>query len=124
MERKTDEKIKDKNQSKTDLQILPEIKSGQTIKVHQKVKEGDKERIQIFEGIVIAHKGGRSKSATITVRKISADIGVERIFPLHSPQISKIEIVKKGRVRRSKLYFLRHSRKQLNDQIKIEKTKS
>jgi large subunit ribosomal protein L19 len=79
---------------------------GDTIKVHLKVKEGDKERIQVFEGIVIAKRGSGSK-ATFTVRKISFGIGVERIFPLHSKMIEKIEVVRRAKVRRAKLYYLR-----------------
>ena len=86
---------------------IPDIKPGDTIKVHQKIKEGDKERIQIFEGIVIAKKHGKGISATITVRKVVEGVGVERIFPIHSPSIDKIEIIKRGKVRRSKLYYLR-----------------
>ena len=84
-----------------------DIRPGDTIKVHQKIKEGDKERIQIFEGIVIARKHGKGISATITVRKVVEGVGVERIFPVHSPSVAKIEVVKSGKVRRSKLYFLR-----------------
>jgi large subunit ribosomal protein L19 len=84
----------------------PAIKSGDTVRVHVKVREGEKERIQIFEGIVIGmHRGGAG--ATFTVRKISFGQGVERIFPLHSPVIDRIDIVRSARVRRSKLYFLR-----------------
>jgi len=86
---------------------LPEIRPGDTIKVHQKIKEGDKERIQIFEGIVIAAKHGKGISATITVRKVVDGVGVERVFPIHSPSLDKIEVVKHGKVRRSKLYYLR-----------------
>ena len=93
--------------NKLQLKKMPEIKSGCTVKVHQKIKEGDKERIQIFEGIVIARKHGQGINSTITVRKVTDGIGVERIFPVHSPSIEKIEVVKKGKVRRSKLYYLR-----------------
>ena len=85
----------------------PDIRPGQTVKVYQKVKEGDKERIQVFEGLVIAKKGGQGISATFTVRKISSGYGVERTFPLHSPKTEKVEIIKKGKVRRAKLYYLR-----------------
>ena len=84
----------------------PAIKSGDTVRVHVKVREGEKERIQIFEGVVIGmHRGGAG--ATFTVRKISFGQGVERIFPLHSPVIERIDIVRSARVRRAKLYFLR-----------------
>lgn len=93
--------------NKTQLKQTPDIKSGYTVKVHQKIKEGDKERIQIFEGIIIARKHGQGINSTITVRKVSDGIGVERIFPVHSPSIDKIEVVKAGKTRRSKLYYLR-----------------
>ena len=86
---------------------LPDLRPGDTIKVHQKIKEGDKERIQIFEGIIIAKKHGSGIPGTITVRKVVDGIGVERVFPIHSPSLSKIEVVKHGRARRSKLYYLR-----------------
>lgn len=86
---------------------MPEIKPGYTVIVHQKIKEGDKERIQPFEGLVLAVKHGSGISATITVRKISGGIGIERVFPLHSPAIKKIEVIKKSKVRRAKLYYLR-----------------
>jgi len=93
--------------NKSQLKKLPDIKPGDTIKVHQKIKEGDKERIQIFEGIVIARKHGKGISSTITVRKVVSGVGVERIFPVNSPSIDKIEVVKSGKVRRAKLYYLR-----------------
>ncbi len=84
----------------------PELKSGDTVKVHVKVREGDKERIQIFEGMVIGmHRGGAR--ASFTVRKVSFGQGVERIFPLHSPTIQKVEVTRTAKVRRAKLYYLR-----------------
>ena len=85
---------------------VPRVQSGDTVRVHVKIVEGDKERIQIFEGIVIGLSGGGLRE-TFRVRKISYGIGVERIFPMHSPRLDKIEVVKKGRVRRAKLYYLR-----------------
>lgn len=87
----------------------PEMRAGDTVRVHVKVREGDKERIQVFEGLVIGqHRGGAN--ATFTVRKVSFGQGVERIFPLHSPTIDKIELVRSAKVRRAKLYFLRDLR--------------
>ncbi len=88
---------------------LPEFRSGDSVRVHAKVVEGNKQRIQIFEGVVIARRGGGSRE-TFTVRKISEGIGVERIFPLHSPSIEKIEVARRGKVRRAKLYYLRDLR--------------
>lgn len=82
------------------------FRAGDTVKVHFKIIEGSSERIQIFDGVVIAEKGG-GQTATFTVRKISSGIGVERIFPLHSPRIAQIEVVKRGKVRRAKIYYLR-----------------
>ena len=91
------------------LTTRPDMRSGDTVRVHVKVREGDKERIQVFEGTVIAlHRGGAR--ATFTVRKVSFGQGVERIFPLHSPTIEKIEVVRSAKVRRAKLYFLRDLR--------------
>jgi large subunit ribosomal protein L19 len=86
---------------------LPDLRPGDTIKVHQKIKDGDKERIQIFEGVVIAKKHGKGISATITVRKVVDGVGVERVFPIHSPSVEKFEIVRHGKIRRAKLYYLR-----------------
>nr|NJM04123.1 50S ribosomal protein L19 [Desulfobacula sp.] len=88
---------------------IPDFKSGDTINVHVKISEGEKERIQMFQGVVIKKTGGFS-SARFTVRKISSGVGVERIFPLYSPSIDKIEVITKGKVRRSKLYYLRNLR--------------
>lgn len=85
---------------------LPEFGPGDTVRVHAKVIEGNKERIQVFEGVVIARKHG-GISETFTVRKISHGVGVERTFMLHSPRIDKIEVVRRGKVRRAKLYYLR-----------------
>ena len=91
---------------KSQLTKRPDMKSGDTVRVHVKVREGDKERIQIFEGIIIGlHRGGAR--ASFTVRKVSFGQGVERIFPLHSPIIQKVEVVRSAKVRRAKLYFLR-----------------
>lgn len=86
---------------------VPVFRPGDTLRVHVRVREGDKERIQVFEGICIARKHGGLRE-TFTVRKISNGVGVERIFPLHAPSIAKIEVVRRGRVRRAKLYYLRH----------------
>ena len=86
---------------------LPDIKPGDSVRVSQKIKEGDKERLQDFEGVVLAKKHGKGISGTITVRKEISGIGVERVFPIHSPLIEKIELLRKGKVRRAKLYYLR-----------------
>lgn len=96
----------DREQMRADI---PQFKSGDTVKVHVRIREGDKERIQVFQGVVIRKRKGTINS-TFTVRKISYGIGVERIFPLHSPMIDKIEVVSRGRVRRSRLYYLRNLR--------------
>ncbi len=88
---------------------LPGFQAGDTVKVHVRVTEGAKERIQIFQGVVIARRGSGTRE-TFTVRKVSGGIGVERIFPLHSPVIRRIELVRRGKVRRAKLYYLRKRR--------------
>jgi large subunit ribosomal protein L19 len=94
---------------KAQMRQTPAFIAGDTVRVHVRIKEGEKERIQVFEGVVIARKHGGIRE-TITVRKISFGIGVERIFPLHAPIIDKIEVVRRGRVRRAKLYYLRNLR--------------
>jgi len=87
---------------------IPHFGPGDTVKVHVRVREGEKERIQVFQGVVIARKHGRnSTSSTFRVRKISSGVGVERVFPLHSPMVAKVEVLRHGRVRRAKLYYLR-----------------
>ncbi len=110
---------------------LPDIRSGDTVRVYQKVKEKDKERVQAFEGVVLARKHGKGISATITIRKVISGIGVEKIFPIHSPTIEKIEVLKRGKVRRAKLYYLRKAkgkkarlkRKELGEAIVWEEEK-
>ncbi len=94
----------EKAQAKSDI---PEFKPGDTVRVHVRIKEGDKERTQVFEGVVIRKKAGGATRASFTVRKISYGVGVERVFPLHSPRLEKIEVSTRGRVRRSRLYYLR-----------------
>lgn len=89
---------------KTDL---PDLRPGMTVRVHQRIVEGDKERTQIFEGLLIRRSGGRGLNGSYTVRKISEGVGVERIFPLHSPMISKVDVVRSASVRRAKLHFVR-----------------
>jgi large subunit ribosomal protein L19 len=93
----------EKEQMRVDI---PDFKPGDTIRVHARIKEGEKERVQVFEGLVIRKRKGKI-GATFTVRKMSYGIGVERIFPLHSPNIDKIEIVTRGKVRRGRLYYMR-----------------
>ena len=95
-----------KEQLRTDV---PSFRPGDTVKVHVKVVEGTRERIQLFEGVVIKRRGG-GVSETFTVRKISYGVGVERTFPVHTPKIAKLEVVRKGKVRRAKLYYLRNLR--------------
>ncbi len=88
---------------------VPAFQSGDTIKVHVRIKEGNKERLQVFEGVVIARKHGGARE-TITVRKVSFGVGVERIFPLHATVVDHIDVVRRGKVRRAKLYYLRDLR--------------
>ncbi len=88
---------------------IPQFKAGDTVKVHVRITEGEKTRIQVFEGVVIRRTRGQNR-ASFTVRKISHGVGVERIFPLHSPNIEKIEVVRRGKVRRARLYYLRKKR--------------
>ena len=88
---------------------IPAFRAGDTVKVHARIKEGEKERIQVFQGVVIRKRNGNT-GATFTVRKISYGIGVERIFPFHSPLIDKLEVLSRGKVRRSRLYYLRKLR--------------
>jgi len=92
---------------KDGMKGMPRFKSGQTVRVFRKIKEGDKERVQMFDGLVIEVNSPNSNAATITVRKIVSGIGVEQVFPVHSPLIEKIEIVKEAKIRRSRLYFMR-----------------
>jgi large subunit ribosomal protein L19 len=101
-------KIEEKNIAKVKGdKVIPNFKAGDTLRVHVKIKDGDKFRIQIFEGVVIARDGGEGNTAAFTVRRESYGVGVERKFPLYSPAIEKIEKVRIGRVRRAKLFFLR-----------------
>ena len=88
---------------------VPEFDAGDTVKVHVKIKEGGKERVQVFQGVVISKRKGTS-NASFTVRKISYGVGVERVFPLHSPSADRVEVVSRGQVRRSKIYYLRKLR--------------
>jgi len=89
------------------IKIMPDIRPGQTVKVYQRIKEGAKERIQPFEGLVLATKHGRGLDGTFTVRKIAEGVGVERVYPLHSPTIEKVEILKDSKVSKAKLYYMR-----------------
>lgn len=95
-----------KELTKSQIKEMPEVLVGDTVKVHVKVKEGARERIQVYEGIVIAKKHGGIEE-TITVRRISYGVGVEKVFPVHSPSIDTIQVVRNGKVRRAKLYYLR-----------------
>ncbi len=90
-----------------DLETIKQLRPGQTVRVHQTIKEGAKERIQVFEGLITGRQHGDTKSGTMTVRKVSDGIAVERIFPVHSPIIAKLEILRQAKVRRAKLTFLK-----------------
>ena len=103
-------------------QNLPVIKAGDTVRVYQKYKDKDKDKIQMFEGLVMCRKHGNETGAAITVRKIASGVGVEKIFPLHSPIIDKIEVIKIGKVRRAKIYYMRTA-KGKRSRIKRAETK-
>ena len=90
---------------------LTDVRPGDFVRVHQKIKEGGKERVQMFEGQVIARKHGKEMGSTITVRNVVLGVGVEKIFPMHSPMIEKIEVLKREKVRRAKLYYLRRAKR-------------
>lgn len=114
--------------NKKQLQSLPtselKLKTGYTVRVYQKIKEGDKHRIQAFEGLIIAVKHGQGINGTITVRKISNGVGVERIFPIHAPFIERIEVVRKSKVRRAKLYYIRQKSAKGSRLKEIKETKT
>jgi large subunit ribosomal protein L19 len=102
-----DKRIIELNKTIRAKKKMPTLKAGDVVKAHIKIKEGEKERVQVFEGLIIAIKGGQSSSPTITVRKISHGVGVEVILPLHSPNVEKIVPVKRAKVRHAKLYYVR-----------------
>jgi large subunit ribosomal protein L19 len=110
------EQFNQKNLIKTPIEIQP----GWTVKVFQKIKEGGKERVATFEGVIIAKKHGKETGGTFTVRRVVSGVGVEKIFPIYSPTIEKVEILKKVKVRRAKLYYLRgKSRKETRRKLKV-----
>lgn len=110
--------------SRMNLRPAADIRPGMTVKVHQRIKEGAKSRVQIFEGMVIARKHGSGPSATITVRKVSGGYGVERVFPLHLPTVEKFEVVRTSKVRRAKLYYLRtKSAKETRRKVRVIESK-
>lgn len=124
-ETKQSEEQKSKKNEEEEVKI-PDLKPGMTIRVYQKIKElnikgEEKERIQYFEGMIIAIKHGKEKGGTITVRKISDGVGVEKIFPLNLPTITKIEIKKQAKVRRAKLYYLKNLKKPYKKKLKEKK---
>ncbi len=86
---------------------IPEFHIGDTVRVHFRIVEGEKERVQVFEGVVIGRKGGETPNATFTVRRVAFGEGVERVFPLHSPRVEQVQVTREGKVRRAKLYYLR-----------------
>lgn len=92
---------------KEHLKTQPVLKAGQVVRVHQKIKEGEKERVQIFEGLVMQVSSGHGIGKTFTVRKMVEEVGVEKVFPFHAPTIEKIQVVREGKVRRAKLYYMR-----------------
>ncbi len=95
------------NAQKKDAARIPKFNIGDTVRVHFRIVEGEKERVQIYEGVVIGRKGGESPNGTFTVRRVAFNEGVERVFPLHSPRVEKVEVTREGQVRRAKLYYLR-----------------
>lgn len=110
---------------KIEMKKIPGIRIGDVIKIHRRVKEGEKERTQILEGVVIAHKHGSEPGATITIRRLASGVFVEMVFPIYSPQTEKIEIIKRQKVRRAKLYYLRGlegKRARLKENIEGTKT--
>ncbi|MBU0731538.1 50S ribosomal protein L19 [Patescibacteria group bacterium] len=121
-ENKEIKKEASKKEDKPKKAELPEIKPGMTIRLYQRIKEGEKERTQYFEGIVLAINGKTAVTRTVTLRKVSEGVGVEKIFPLGSPMIEKIEILKKAKVNQSKLYYLRDYNKKLKEE-KVRKEK-
>lgn len=96
-----------KNEQLKAADQVPKFNVGDTVKVHFRIVEGEKERIQIFEGVVISRKGGETAEAKFTVRRVAFNEGVERIFPLHSPRVERVEVTREGKTRRAKLYYLR-----------------
>lgn len=119
----TDKKETTKKEEKKDKKTVSELKPGMTVRIYQRIKElntkgEEKERVQYFEGLIIAKKHGNEKGATITVRKISNGVGVEKIFPLNLPTIEKIEVKKQAKVNRAKLYFLKRGyKKKLKEKV-------
>lgn len=122
-EKKAEQKDK-KTADKQKQRVIPDIKPGMTVRVHQKIKElnpkgEEKERIQYFEGMVIAKKHGKQAGGAITVRKVTDGVGVEKIFPLNLPTITKIEIKKQAKIKRAKLYYLKRGYKKKLEEVKV-----